>query len=334
MFPGDPELITACQRVVEGCLSMVRGELLIVISDDDHRDLGQALVDAATSLGGRGELVLLESLGQRPFATMPPALRARLDVAQCSVLLIGISRHPDLVIRREMVELAMKSSLRHAHMIGLSRRALIAGFSADPARVAESTRAIRAKILPSSKLHLRSAIGSDLHVELSPAYRCDVHAGIIRSGHWENLPSGMIVVHPAMVNGTYVADGSLLGRFGGHDGLLGAKTLRFEIQNGTCRSVRCPDPSLARAIEQHLASEPMLNQVGLAIVGTNRGLSSPMGELLHDQCVPGVHLTFGFTQASVTGATWCSRGILTVTAGRADVDLDGVALIRGGRLLS
>lgn len=75
------------------------------------------------------------------------------------------------------------------------------------------------------------------------------------------------------------------------------------------------------------------DRVGTIVLGTNVGLSEPLGETACDLGLPGLHLSFGDTFADQTGATWTSRVQVTVTAGSADVDLDGAPLLRAGRYL-
>lgn len=301
--------------------------------DRDHADVGEALANAALARMAWPTTLVLEDLGSRPFGGLPREVRDAMEKTQASVLLIDIARHPEIPLRHEMINAAGSMGLRHAHLIGLSRRALIAGMMADPVRVAEATRSVRGKILPTSRLALRSRAGSNLEVQLDPRYRWKLQAGNIRSGHWENLPSGLLLTHPGSVRGTFVADACIMGRFAGREGLLSSVPVRFEIEGSVVREVKCSDFAFGQEIQRYLGSEVYLERVGSVILGTNVGLSSPLGELLHDQCLPGMHLVFGYTHREETGAPFCSRGILSVTGAYADVDVDGAALVRGGRFI-
>jgi hypothetical protein len=332
--PADPALATACRRVIEGALSVVPGESVVLLVDREHEDVGDGLASAVHDRAARSTTIVLEDLGPRGWNGVPAPVREALESAQASVLLIDIVRHPELLLRRDIIDMAKALGLRHAHLIGLSRRALLAGMTVDPARVAEVTRTVRGKMLPSSKLAVRSPGGSALEVDLDPRYRWKLHTGAIRSGHWENLPSGLLLTHTSNVRGRFVADACIMGRFAGHEGLLTTRPLRFEIENGVCKDVKCVDFALAQEVRRHLSSEAYLDRVGAVILGTNVGLSQPLGELLHDQCLPGLHLVFGYTHREETGAPFCSRGILSATGAYADVDLDGAPLVRRGRYLS
>ena len=47
--------------------------------------------------------------------------------------------------------------------------------------------------------------------------------------------------------------------------------------------------------------------------------------------MPGVHLGLGDPMSPQSGATWTAHGQLSFSMADADVDLDGVPLIRRGR---
>jgi leucyl aminopeptidase (aminopeptidase T) len=232
-----------------------------------------------------------------------------------------------------VVDLVRKLNLRHAHMIGVTRRSMLAGFSVDPTRVLDATRAVRTRLRPESVLRLRTAAGSDLEVKLHPNHRWMEHVGVIRPGRWENLPSGELVTTPATASGVYVADASMGGHFGQAAGLLAAKPVRIEVEGGVSKGVRCPDLALQREVERFLKAEPNGDRVGAVGLGTNVGIHAPIGDVSCDQNMPGMTLSFGSTFPEYTGASWNARTQITFTCAQADVDLDGAPLLRGGRYI-
>jgi leucyl aminopeptidase (aminopeptidase T) len=326
----DFDLAAAARRIVEGSLGVVPGERLAIIVDSPREPLGEALAATAKAAAARAEILTLESFGPRPIRATPPAIRDALSRSHASVLLIGFV-DGEYAMRGEIITLANGGGLRHAHMIGVGRAAMLAGFSVDPHRVQGATHAVRARLRADSVLHLRSPGGSELEVRLDPACRWQERVGIVRSGRWENLPSGELFTCPADVNGVFVADAAMGSHLGQAAGMLARKPLRFEIKSGTCRAVTCPDHALARDVQSLLRTDRYSDRVGMVMLGTNVGILSPTGEILCDQNLPGLHIGFGATFPEQTGATWSATTQVAVTGTGASVDLDRVPLLRNGR---
>jgi aminopeptidase len=328
----DFDLANAARRIVESSLGVVAGDRVVVIVDSIRESLGETLAEVARALGATAEVVLLENLVKRPARTLPGPLRDELARAQASILLIGFEEG-EWSMRREIVEMVSKLRLRHAHMVGVGRKALLSAFSVDPQAIVDVTRAVRTRLRPDSVIKLRSAAGSDLEVKLDPAARWQERAGFIRQGRWENLPSGELFTCPADVNGVFVCDASMGGPIGAAAGVLTRSPIRVEVRGGACRAVQCADRVLSGAIDSAMRAERNADRVGLVILGTNVGIGEPTGEIAADQNLPGLHLAFGATFKEQTGASWDAAAQLVMCGARADVDLDGAPLLRSGRYL-
>jgi hypothetical protein len=328
----DFDVVNAARRVLEGSLGLVRGESVLLVLDEARKELGPALEEVARSAGAEPELLVLEELGPRPVRSVPPAVLQAMERVQASVLLVGF-HEGEQPMRAELVQAAQSRGLRHAHMVGVTRRSLLAGFSVDPARIVEASRAVRLRLRPDSRLRLRSPAGSDLEVVVHPDHRWLEHVGAIRPGRWENLPAGELVTAPRTVNGVFVADGSIGGHVGATAGHLERKPVRVEIDDGVVTRVSCPDLGLQREVESFVRRERGSDRVGTVIVGTNVGIVAPIGEPLCDQNVPGLHLSLGANFSAMTGAPPTTGLQLTLTGGRADLDLDGVPIVRSGRYM-
>ena len=330
--PIDFALANAARRIIEGALGIVTGERVVLIVDAERRDLGATLLEVSRAVGADTELFELEICGPRPARRLPDVLHAALSRAQASLLLVGFEEG-EIPMRIELTSLVKTLGLRHAHMVGVTRRSMLAGFSVDTSRILDATRAVRTRMRPDSVLRLRTPAGSDLEVKLGPAGRGAEHVGVIRPGRWENLPTGEIVTTPLGIDGVFVADASVGAHFGQAAGLLTDRPLRFEVEGGWMKAVRCVDLSLQRNVESFLRSEHNGARVGVVSLGTNVGIYAPSGDIMCDQNLPGLHLGFGSSFPDQTGASWNARSQLTVTCANADVDLDGVPLLRHGRYM-
>ncbi len=329
----DYEVANAARRVIEGALGLVAGERIVIAVDHARRDMGETLAEVARNTGAKAELLELEELGQRPLRRVPDPMRAALSNAQASILWCGFEDGEQAMRMELVIELVRKLDLRHAHMIGVTRRSMVAGFSVDPARILDASRAVRTRIRPDSLLRVKTSAGTDLEVKLDPKNRWMEHVGVIRPGRWENLPTGEIVTSPAAARGVFVADASMGGHFGQAAGLLNDKPVRLEIEGGVCKAVRCRDLSLQREVERFIKSELNGERVGAVGFGTNVGITAPIGDVSCDQNMPGMHIGLGSTFAEMTGASWNSRIQITFTCGHGDVDIDGSPLMRSGRYI-
>lgn len=328
----DFEVVSAARRILEGSLGLVPGERVVIILDESRRDLGPALVEVAAAVGARATIFELEQIEPRPVRHLPRVVAEELEGAQASVLMLGFV-DGEQTMRLQVLEEVRRLGLRHAHMVGVTRKSLLAGFTVDPSRILDATRAVRMRLRPDSKLKLRTPAGSELDVKLDPAHRWAEHVGVIRPGRWENLPSGELMTAPAEAHGVFVADASIGGPFGQAAGLLARTPVRFEIENGAVKSVSCVDRQLQRDVEVFIHQDPYAHFVGTIIIGTNVGITEPTGELVCDQNIPGLHISLGSTFPEMTGAPNRTRAQLTMTCTRADVDLDGMPLIRSGRYM-
>ena len=326
------DLVNAGRRVIESALSVVPGEVVLIIVDRSRRELGAVLQEVARNVGAVGTVLALEEFGARPMRRVPERMRDELRGAQASVLLTGYAEG-EHAMRVELLDLVKLFGLRHAHMVGITSRSMVPGFSVDPMRILDATRAARTRIRPDSVFHLRSAAGSDLEVKLDPRHRWVEHTGVVRPGKWENLPSGKLHTAPGEVNGVFICDGSIGEHFGADAGLLTRTPVRVEIEQSLCKSVRCDERTLQREIDLYLRKDHNGNRIGTVTLGTNVGLLGPTGELICDLNLPGLHINFGTTLPEQTGASWTSRQQLAMTGANADLDLDGAPLLRSGRYL-
>jgi leucyl aminopeptidase (aminopeptidase T) len=182
-------------------------------------------------------------------------------------------------------------------------------------------------------LRSRTAAGTDVTVELEPKHRWVEHVGVIRAGRWENLPTGELMTSPKNVNGVFVCDASLGGTIGAGASLLTRTPLRLEIRDMLVTNFSCSDSTVHRAVDTYLRTDRNARRVGTIFLGTNVGLLEPIGEMVCDQNLPGLHLSLGSTYADVTGAPFTTSLYISMTSTGGDVDLDGAPLLRAGRYM-
>jgi leucyl aminopeptidase (aminopeptidase T) len=236
----DYSLLTAAGRIVEGALSVVSGEAVVIIVGADQRAFGETVATVAHTMGAKPQLLILEDHGARPHDALAPAIIEALAQAQASVFCAD-SRPDEKAMRVALLGQSTRLGIRHAHLVGVTRRSLLAGFSAEPRRLAEAARAVRVRVRPSSVFRVKSPAGTDLTVRCDPACRWSDHSGPIRAGRWENLPAGEVLTCPADASGLYVATASMSSSFGVQREALRHCPLRLWFEHGVLKRMESPE---------------------------------------------------------------------------------------------
>lgn len=328
--PDQLELVGPATRIIGGALGVVAGENVVVLADRSRKSLGSALIAAAEAIGAKANLLVLEELSLPPDARLAELVEPTLANVQASVVLVGAEHSPPL--RRAFVEAVEHLGIRHAHIIGISRAGFIAGFAAESARVADMTRAAYLKVTGKTKLRYTTPAGTALDVRMSPDARWIERGELIRPGKWLNLPGGQLNTLPDAVDGVFVADASSNLAFDGSADLR-SRPVTFTIEGSVIREVACPDAKVLAEVRELIASEEKLDHVGHLVIGTNPGLSAPMGEGMIDACIPGLQLVFGWTNQKATGASWTTVKSFCVNGTSGNLDVDGAPLLRSGRFM-
>lgn len=326
----DFALMTPASRVMEELLVLRPNERIVIAHDGASAEIALAFEHAANEGRARTERIDLEQLAPRPWVRCPElALTAVRDAAATILALRYEDGEYDA--RHAFVTAAIAARARHVHMIGVSRRAFTASMTAPVARITELLDALKGAMRPTSRLSVRSAAGTNVEIEMAPHLRWFSNGSAVRAAHWINVPHGGLVTSPGSVNGVYVADASMGGASGARAGFLASRPIRMVLEGGRVKSVESRDRTLGAHVERFIAEAQGHERVGLLNLGANLGIVSSIGEILHDEHAPGVHLALGDSFGASTGATWSTHGQLSFAIAEADVDLDGVPLIRRGR---
>ena len=329
---GVAALVDAARRIIVGALCVVAGQKVLIIASTDRLDIASALLSACRDANADATLLVLEQLQDRPHTELHSEIRERLAWVEASVF-IASAEKGESQMRRELISRAKRCNVRHAHMVGVTMRAMNHGFCAEPRRIANVAGLLFGSLRPSSVLQVRSASGTSLIVKTGARTRWVEHSGVIRRGRWENLPAGEIITCPLDVNGVFVADGTMSELWGCADQRLKDNPIIVEFRDGCVREVHCANGRLARDVKEWMLSGQNYDRVGLVGLGTNVGISEPIGEVICDQNIPGLHISLGSTFSNETGATWDTDDQLLLTAFNQNVDLDGRPVIRSGRFL-
>jgi len=330
-------------HLVQHALGVAPGEHVLLVVERTRVDWANAFALALAECGASVTRVTLEdaSVASGLPPSLPPVVSAALRDAA-----VVISARPSrcdgqvtrrIDLHRDLEQTAGRLGVRHLSLGCVSRGALLSTLSTPCDRTFERVAEVATIIRGASCVTVRSPAGTDLTISVSRHERVTPRGARQLPGDHLEVPFGRIEVTSSSVDGTYVVDASAgeleSGQVSSSDGgvalatngELTARPLRLELDRGNVTAVACADDSLARAVERFVRGHSSHQRVRRWVLGANVGCNAALGEVAHDWNAPGVHLTLG---GDVAGA----RG-LAFTMSRADVDVDGQALIRGGRFV-
>ena len=326
------DLSRGAANAVQVCMGVKRGEVVLILTDEQRENIGQALAAECELVEAPAHVLKIEDYVKRPARGLPDALLQRIDeIAPVVSFYAATKQEGELAFRRPYVKrLIYELHARHAHMVGIDDRCMVEGMAADYDEVARLTGAINDIVKEARTVEAQAPSGTDMRVTLDPARRrwrpCP---GLYRSpGEWGNLPEGETYTSPATLEGVIGAE--VLGdHFSEKYGVLESPML-FEVVDGRVRHVEHPDTQMRSEMEKYLAQHENSDRVGEFAIGTNVALQALSGNLVQDEKIPGVHVAFGYPYPQETGADWDCPSHCDVLATRSTIKVDGEYLMRDG----
>ena len=272
-------LVEIGTRVLTSCMDVKAGETVLVVTDDEKFQIGQALYQAAKELGADAMLVTMsprEVSGQEPPASIAAAMKSA-DVVLCPM-------STSITHTRAKIK-AAKAGARIATMPNITEDMFRQGaMAADYDTVMELTNRVTKMLTQAST----ARIEKDGHVlTLDLAGRPGIPSpGVYREkGQAGNLPSGEAYIAPleSGSNGSMIIDGSMVGI-----GLL-ESPLQVQVKDGKLQSIQGAE---AEKVGFLLNNERNATLCELGI-GTNYA-ARLTGVILEDEkAYQTVHIAFG-----------------------------------------
>jgi leucyl aminopeptidase (aminopeptidase T) len=336
---GGEELSRAAEVLVTTALRVTPGERFVVVGDLGTTAIMNAIEQVGRAAGAEVASLRLDLLksystnhsGERPHKVLPDAVRRAMLSAQASVFVASAPR-AESSMRDQLQHIVGACGVRHAHLPGITPLAFTAGLAVDHRTIAASGAALMRLLDVAREITCTSPEGTNLVVHPG-SRRWISRVGRVDPGQSVIFPTGSLCVSPESVRGTFVATASLGEFFGARERLL-REPILFDIDGGAVKKVSgsgCPE--LVRDVEAMLAVAPNSERVGLVILGLNTGAPRPIGAAAVDQHRPGLHLVFGDPQSKLTGAGWSARTSFAACQSASTVQVDGVVVADGGRLL-
>ncbi len=327
-------LVEGARNAAEVCMNVGPGERVLIVTDRETVEVGQAIADAAEQLThGNVKLLLLEDYGPRPAKELPKAVLDLMPWANVTYY-AAQSKPGELSIRQPFIRTAIKYA-RHAHMPSVTRELMETGMCADYRKISNLTKKVEAAVRNCRKARVTNPKGTELEVEFNSSWRWKVSDGLYwERGMWGNLPDGEIFTAAFRANGRMVID-ELGDWFSPKYGVISKTPVILQVSDSRVdlTSVTCTNEQLRRELVEYLRTDENSNRLGEFAIGTNTFLDKLTGNLLQDEKFPTVHCAFGDPYPDETGADWQSKTHVDGISLKCSIWIDGHKIMDEGRHL-
>lgn len=328
----DPEFTPGARNAVNICLRIQPSERVCVITDEATLEIAAAIVAELERVGAPYHDWVLEELADRPLIDLPREILNDLEQSQVSVFAVQAQRN-ELRSRIQMTDVVNRRRIRHAHMVNINRQIMLEGMRADFQRVDRLSQKVVEMVRKASRIHAKTAAGTDLTAELNPKYKWLKTSGIISPEKWGNLPGGEIFTTPGEVNGIFVIDGVVGDYLCSKFGNLRETPLTIRMKGNRLTEAHSENRELESDFWKYTHTDANSDRVGEFAIGTNIDLTDIIGQILQDEKYPGVHIAFGNPYGAHTGADWDSTTHIDVVGRKFNIWVDDQQIMREGKFL-
>jgi len=322
------------RQALENCLRVGAGEPVVIITDRQTAEIGDALKAGAEAAGAEVRLFVMEDFGPRPVA-FPAEIGQAIGTADVSIYAAQGAQGELQTFRRPMLEAVdANKELRHGHMIGITPQIMADGMCSDYAEIQRISKQVFEIVKDAKEIRVTTERGSDFTGRFSPDLKWIVSDGDIQPGKWTNLPDGEVFTAPISVDGKIVIDGCLGDFFAERYASLAETPVTIEVKDGRAiqNSLQCANEQLRAEFARYIfETDENSNRIGEFAIGTNTGLTELIYNLLQDEKFPGIHVAFGSPYPTKTGATWDSKGHVDGVLIAPTIVVDGQTLMEAGQ---
>ena len=315
------KLDSASVIAIRDCMGAKKNEKILVITDEQKREIGLALHQNAIRFGYYSLLVEIKSgkiNGEEPSVEIAELMQ-KFDVVFCPTA--KSLTHTDA--RRS----ASAKGVRVATFPGITKDVMIRGMNADYKAISQRTIKLQ-KILEKGKMiRVTAPAGTDISFDIKGRKVIPSKGLFHKKGESGNLPTGETFLAPVegTSNGVFVVDGSMAGL-----GLIKNANIKIEVKAGFATKIS--GGNLAKKLKT------MLDKVGkdarnIAEFGIGTNDSAKLsGVLLEDEKVMGtIHIALG-NNVSMGGSVNVPIHLDGVVK-KPTVWMDGKLLMQEGKLL-
>ncbi len=268
---------------IRDCMGAKKKEKILVITDENKRDIGYSLYLNALLLGH--EALFVEMKSRNMNGEEPPKeiaeLMLKYDVVLCPTT--KSLTHTDS--RRN----ASANGVRVATFPGITKEIMIRGMNADYKTIAQRSIKLK-KILEKGKIvRVTAPAGTDITMSIEGRTAIASKGLFHKKGESGNLPTGETFLAPVegTSNGVFVVDGSMAGL-----GVIQNANIKIEVKDGYATKIT--GGAYAKKLTAMLDSVGKLaRNIAELGIGTNDS-AKISGNILEDEKVMGtVHIALG-----------------------------------------
>jgi leucyl aminopeptidase (aminopeptidase T) len=325
---------------VNKCMKVGSNDSVLIIADEDSKDIGMAIRKASLEVTERVRFFNLDlpAYGGRPIPGMPESLVDAIHKSSVTFFVAG-AREGELQTLREPLIKLVSQKARHAHMVGITNKIMTTGMCVDYDEVYRITKNLQNLLSTTNELHVTSPAGTDFVATLDPRIKWVEDSGVVEKvGDWQNLPSGEVFTAPKSLTGKLVVDGSMGEWIGDkyRDKVNYKETpLEVEVEHNNggsfLKRVHCDHNDLLTDFKNYVNGDPNASRVGELGLGTNIFLKEIIGNILQDEKFPTVHVAFGDPYHAKTGANWSCNHHIDLLMRKCSVVADGVKIMDKGK---
>lgn len=282
MASPEEGLRQAARSALVQCMGVSAGESVLVIIDEELREIGYAFWREAKNLGA--EAIIVEMAPRSQDGEEPPEPVACI-MSEVDVILAPTSRSLSHTLARRKANAA---GARVASMPGITKDSAIRTLTADYGRIAKLSEKIAQIMTAGTSARIMTSRGTDITLSLGDRIG-QPDTGIYHMpGDFGNLPAGEAFIAPVegTAEGILVVDGAMSGVGALEDGI------RMKVESGYVTEITGgPGAKILEKSVAHLG-KPARNIAELG-VGTN-DCAIITGKVLEDEKVLGtVHVALG-----------------------------------------
>ena len=327
-------LTEGARNAVEVCMAVRKGEHVIILTDRETLEVGEAISGAAEKVTkGNIKTFVLEDYTDRPAKEIPREVLESMPWANVTFY-AAKSKPGELTIRGPFIRTAIKYA-RHGHMPSVTKVLMETGMCADYRKISELTKKIDQVVKGCNGARVSNKSGTDLTAEFHPNWRWRVSDGLYQEkGMWGNLPDGEIFTAALKANGKMVID-ELGDWFSPKYGVIKETPVTLLVKDSRIdfATVTCSNEQLRKEFLDYVRSDPNGNRLGEFAIGTNIFLDRLTGNLLQDEKIPSVHCAFGDPYAEETGANWQAKTHVDGIMLNCSIWIDGKQIMDEGKHL-